>query len=283
MRSFTMSMMVGLAMVTAATTGSAGEPVVQARPKIELAPPVRITAFRRPTGWLPAYTGGSVPVVIDIDNSGNAQVDDVVVKLDIGEKVLEKTVSIGGRKRMELVFEDTEGLASSCAAKQYSIKLAMPGVAESTRTGSIQPTCTFTSSIEEGWNLKSPDLVNAEKSSTAYLSRPVLVSGPTCSAGPTVKVRLVNRSGYASPSVIVHARDLDSTPQIRSQTWAAFPIAAGEEKDLQLSPVGGVTPDVPERMVLGIVDWTKSLKGRTSGGGLAIVTKRSCQLAYDLR
>lgn len=277
-----MGTVVGLMVTAMAATSSAGEPGPVARPRIEIAPPVKITSFRRPTGWMPAYTGGSVPVVIDLYNGSQSAIDNVVVKLDIGDKVLEKSVSIGGRRALEVAFDDTEGLTSSCSAKQYSIKLAQPNAGEVSRTAHIQPTCTFTSTIEETWNLRSPDAVEAEKKGNAFLTRPVLVSAPTCNAGPTMKVRLANRSSYASPSIIVQVKDWDATPQVRSQTSAAFPIAAGEEKEVLLMPASGVSGEVPERMALSIVDWTKSLKGRTSNGGIFVNTKRSCQLAYDL-
>lgn len=286
MRTFMMSTVVGLMVMAMAATSSAGEPAPSApvaRPKIDLAlSPVTITDFRRPTGWLPAYTGGSVPIVIDLYNSSQSAANDVVVRLDIGEKVIEKTVSIGARRKLELAFEDTEGLPSACKAKPYTIKLAVPGAAEITRSAHVQPHCTFTSTIEETWNLKSPDRVEAEKTGNAYLSRPGLVSAPTCSAGPTLKVRMVNRSAYGSPSVIVQAKDWDATPQARSQTSAAFAIASGEDKELLLTPIANAAGEVPERMNLTIVDWTKSLKGRTSDGGIFVNTKRSCQLVYDL-
>lgn len=285
MRSFMMSTVVGL-MVTAMAATSSAQPEISARPKIEVAPAagpvVKITKFRRPMGWMPAYTGGTVPVVIELENTGNAAVENVSIRLDIGEKVLEKTFTIGGRKTMELAFDDTEGLASSCQSKQYKIGYTIPGQSTGMRTAHIQPSCTFTTSIEETWNLKSPDRVEAEKNGNAYLTRPVLVSAPTCSAGPTMKVRIANRSQYSSPSLVVQVKDADATPTARSQTAAAFALSAGEDKDLQLTPVSTAYGEVPERMKLSIVDWSKSLKGRTSDGGIFVNTKRSCQLVYDL-
>jgi len=280
MRSFVTSMVVGLVVTTMAAMSSAGEPL--ARPRIELAPPVKISGFHRPGGWQPAYTGGSIPIVVDVQNTGYTNAN-VVVKLDIGEAVLEKTVSILARTAKDVTFDDTEGLASSCKPKSYAITLAVPGAADQVRTGTVQPSCTFKSTLGESWNLMSPDRVEAEKTGNAYLSRPVLVSGPTCSAGPTVKVHMINRSVYASPSIIVQAKDADATPQVRAQTSAAFPIAAGEDKELLLTPVSGVSGEVPERIRLSIQDWTKSLRGRTSDGGISVVTTRSCQLAFDLR
>lgn len=282
MRSMMVGTVVALVVSTLAASGSAQEPEQKptARPRIEI-PQVRVSGFHR-SGQTGAYTGGALGVAVDVENTGNQAVDGVVVKLDVGEQVLERTLSIPARSTRSAIFSDSEGLESSCKPKPYTIALTGPRTSSAIRTAHITPSCSFKSTIEETWNLMSPDRVEANKTGNVYLSAPSLVSGPTCGKGPTMKVRMISHASMSSPSVIVQAKEWTANGQVKAQTAAAFPIAPNEMKELLLTPVSGGNGEVPEKLALSIVDWTKSLGGHTSNGGIFLNTTRSCALDFDL-
>jgi len=243
---------------------------------------VRIVGFHR-SGPNGVYTGGALGVAVDVENKGAAAAEGVTVKLDVGGgQILESTVTIPASSTRTLIFNDAAGLTSSCKANAYAISLAGPGTGNASRAGRITPSCTFKSSVEETWNLMTPDHVEAEKAGNAYLTAPTLVSAPVCGAGPTIKVRMVNKSTASSPSIIVQAKEWTAAAPVKAQTAAAFPIAASESKDLVLTPVASASGDVPAKLALHIVDWTKSLGGHTSDGGIFVNTTRTCTLDFDL-
>jgi hypothetical protein len=284
MRSSMAGVLVTAVVMTMAASGSAGEPAkaVSTRPKIELAPQVRVVGFHRAAGQTGAYTGGALPLGVDVENKSNSLVEDVVVKLDVGPQVLEAMISIPAHSTRTATFTDGDGLASSCKAKPYNITLARPGVAPTSRDALITPSCSFSSTIEQTWNQMSPDHVEANKAGNAYLTAPSLVTAPTCSSGPTMKVRIVNKATASSPSLIVQAKEWTASGKVKAQTAAAFPLASNEQKELLLSPVAGGNGDVPAKLKVGITDWTKSLGGHTSDGGIFVNTTRSCALSFSL-
>ena len=284
MRSLAVSMVTMLVLTTVAASGSAGEPAAKPalRPRIEVAPPVRITGFHRPAGQVAGYTGGALALAVDVENAGPTTVDGVVVKIGEGDRVLEAVLSIPARSTRTAVLTDHEGLASSCKAKPYTLSLAGPGTGGGSREARVTPTCTFASTLEETWNLMSPDRVEANKAGNVYLTAPAIAAAPACGKGPAVKVRIVSRAAASSPSLIVQAKDWSASGQVRSQTAAAFPLASGEQKELVLAPVSGGELEPPAKMKLAIVDWTKSLGGHTADGGIFVNTTRSCSLDFAL-
>jgi hypothetical protein len=128
----------------------------------------------------------------------------------------------------------------------------------------------------------SPDKVAAEKAGNAYLYSPSVVMNPNCGAAPTIKVKIVNKSSLSSPSLVVQAKDWTVGGQVKSQTAAAFSLGVNESKDLTLTPVSANSGEPAAKMKLGIVDWTKSVQGNTSDGGIFINTTRSCTLSFWL-
>ncbi len=284
MRSLMMGTLAVLASITMAATGSAEEtptPIGAARPKIELAPPVRVTAFKR-HGQTGNYSGGALGIAVDLENVTNKPIDNVNVKLVFGDKVLEQSVSVPPKGTRAAVFSDQAGLESSCSPKSYEINVALPNGTAFTKAARISPSCTFSSSIEESWNKMSPDKVEAEKAGNAYLFKPSIQAGAVCGKGPAMKVTVINQSSYASPSLIVQAKEWDADPKVRSQTSAAFPIASKAMKEVALEPVTNASYEPTDKLILRITDWTKSLKGRTTDGGIYVNTTRSCSLGYAL-
>lgn len=283
MRSKTMGMAV-LAMVAVATSAGAGEPAAKttARPRIELAPAVRVTGFRRAPGQTGAYTGGALALAVDVENTGSSPAEGVVVKVTSGGQTLAATITIPARSSRAVLLTDGEGLASSCKPKPYSLSLSGPGTGDAKRDARVTPTCTFTSTLDETWNQKSPDRVEAMQTDHVYLSSPSIVTAPTCGKGPTMKVRIVSKTTATSPSLIVQAKEWTAGGKVKAQTSAAFPLASRESKDLVLTPVTGGDGEVPARMHLDIVDWTKSLGGRDSDGGIFVDTTRSCALDFGM-
>ena len=284
MRSLAVSMVVGLVVSTMAATGSAGEPAPKpaARPRIELAPQVRVTGFHRASGQVGPYAGGALALAVDVENTSAAAVEGIVVKVDAGDHVLEATLTIPARATRTALLTDAEGLASSCKPKPYTVTLAGTGTAGASREAHVTPSCTFTSTVEETWNLMSPDRVEAHKAGNVYLTAPAIVSAPACGKGPTMKARIVSRAAASSPSIIVQAKEWSGSGQVKAQTAAAFPLASGEQKDLVLASTPGGDFDVPAKMKLAIVDWTKSLGGHTDDGGIFVNTTRSCTLDVGL-
>lgn len=279
MRSLLVGSVMATVVTTLATLGHAGEAAPTARPKIELAPQVRVVGFHRAPSQSGAYTGGALAVAVDLENAGSSAVDGLIVKLVDGDDMLESAaLSIGPRGKRTVYFTDPEGLSSSCKDKPYTIQLSN-GVR---RSAHVTPTCAFSTTIEETWNQMSPDRVDALKTGNAYLTSPALVTAPSCGKGPTLKVRIVNKAAVSSPSIIVQAKDWSAGGAVKAQTSAALPLASNEQKELLLTPVSNGDGDVPAKMKLGIVDWTKSLKGHTSDGGIFVNTSRSCSLAFDL-
>jgi hypothetical protein len=288
MRSFLVSTVLGLVVATMAASGSANaeEParISSTRPKIEIAPPVRVAGFHR-YGQTGAYGTGAIGIGVDMENTSDKPIDGVTVKLDIGDKVLEQSVSIPPKGTRMATFFDTEGLASSCKAKPYTIMISGPGTGANgfTREAHITPSCAFTSKLEETWNLMSPDKVEAEKAGNAYLTAPALQSSASCAGGPTIKATIIDKSSLSSPSLIVQAKEWTADGKVRSQTAAAFPLATNESKAVLLAPVASSAGAEPTtKLKLGIVDWTKSLQGHTSDGGIFVSTTRSCTLSFAL-
>ena len=290
MRSMVRSMVgvvfAGLVMSVAAT-GSAQpqEKASGARPSVGLAPALRVTAFRRPAGETGAYTGGSLAVAFEVENTAFVGMDNVVVKMSANGKTWEglEPISIPAHTTRTIVVVDKDGLESSCAPTTYSVTVSALGVNAVARNAKLTPSCTFSSSIEETWNKMTPDHVEAEKNGNAFLKSPALTSAATCAKpSPTIKVHLQNNSAKSSPSMVVQATDAGGNRKVKAQTTAAFPLASGEDKEVLLTPYASAGSEPAERMSLGIVDWTKSLGGHTSNGGIFVNTKRSCSLAYSL-
>lgn len=285
MRSLMVATTMALVTMTMAATGSAGEPSPQisaTRPKIELLPKVRVVGFHRAAGQNGAYSGGGLGLAVDVENTSDTPMEGVLVKLDVGDDVLESKLTLPAKSTRSATFNDSDGLTSSCKPKPYSITLAAAGVNTATRAGRVTPSCKFTSSLEQTWNQMSPDRVEAQTTGNVYLTAPTLVTAPVCGKGPTMKVRIVSKAQASSPSIIVQAKDWSATAQIKSQTAAAFPIAPQEQKELLLTPVSSGDGDVAPKLKLGIVDWTKSLGGHTSDGGIFVNTQRSCTLDVGL-
>ena len=285
MRSFLVCSVVGLAVMTMAASSSAQDPIkIGPIPSFEVTPPVHVAGFHR-YGQSGAYTGGALGIGVDVENSSDKPVDNVSVKLDIGGgKVLEQSVSVAPHGTRTAVFYDNDGLTSSCKAAEYKIMLSGPGTMNGqTKSALIKPTCTFQSTLEQTWNQMSPDKVLAEKSGNAYLTSPVVQMNANCGSAPTIKVTMINQSSLSSPSVIVQAKEWSEGGKVKSQTSAAFPISGGESKALLLTPVYANAGGEPTtKLHLGIVDWTKSLQGHTSDGGIFVNTTRSCSLAFTL-
>lgn len=270
--------------MAAASTGAAGQPmrVSTTRPQIDLAPAVRVVAFRRPAGQAGAYTGGSLPVAIDVENTGATAAENVMVKVASGAKSFEGALTIPARTTRTIVLVDAEGLASSCEAKPYAISLVGAGIAENKRSARITPSCSFSSTLEETWNLMKPDQVEAERNGNAYVTSPSIAAAPACGkAAPSIKARVVNKSAKSSPSLIVQAKDA-TAGSVKAQTSAAFPLASGEQKEVLLTPVANAGAEPAVKMKLSLVDWTKSLGGRTSDGGIFVNTTRSCALDFAM-
>ena len=289
MRSMLMGTMMAAVVTTAATSGSAGEPPINTpaqRPRIVLAPPVRVVGFHRPPGQTGPYTGGPLALAGDVENTGDVAAEGVVVKLASGDAAMNATLSIPARSTRTVLVQDSVGIESSCQPKLYAISLAGTGTSERVRNARITPACTFSSTLEETWNKMSPDRVEAEKAGTVYLSRPSIAAAPTCQkAAPSIKVSVVSQAAKSSPSLIVQAKEWTALAPVKAQTAAAFPIAPNELKEVVLTPVANVSKGGAEpasKMKLTIVDWTKSLGGRTSDGGIFVKTTRSCALDLSL-
>src|SRR5689334_15952290 len=130
MRSFLMSGMVAMVVTTMAASGNAEEKVTT-RPRIELAPPVRIVGFHR-SGPNGVYTGGALGVAVDVENKGAAAAEAVTVKLDVGGQLLESTITIPAGAMRTVIFNDANGLTSSCKPSTYAIALAGNGTGSAT-------------------------------------------------------------------------------------------------------------------------------------------------------
>lgn len=283
MRSFMMGSLVAAMVMTMAATGSAQDTAPRARPKLDLAPALRVVGFHR-AGSNGAYAGGALSIAIDVENTGVLAAESVAVKLSAGSEVMEGKLSIPGHATRTLVLQDAEGLPMSCEPKAFAIELSGAGAPAGARKASIQPTCKFTSTIESTWNQMTPDHVEAEKTGNVYLASASIAAQPVCGqVAPTLKVRVVSHAAKSSPSLIIQERESNASEKVRAQTYAAFPLAPNEEKEVTLYPVALTPHDaIPTRLKLAIVDWTKSLGGHTSSGGIFINTTRSCSLDFGL-
>lgn len=287
MRSLMMSPVIAMVAMTFAATGhadiNASKTSATTRPKIELAPTVKVVGFHRPPGYQnAAYAGGPLAVAVDVENTGNGPADTNVKLTAPSGVVMNAQLTVPAHSTRYVLIQDSEGLASSCAPKDYKIALSGAGTSELPRHARITPSCTFSSTLEETWNQMSPDHVEAEKKGNAYLQSPKIVSPATCGKpAPTVKVTVINHAAASSPSLIVQERDWSAASTVKGQTAAAFPIAANEMKEVVLTPVPSAS-EPSAKMKLTIVDWTKSLGGHTSDGGIFVNTTRSCSLDVDL-
>lgn len=288
MRSFMTGTMMAAVVTTMAASGSAGEPSMNrplGRPRIVVAAPVRVVGFHRPAGQTGAYAGGPLALAVDVENTGNVAAEGVVIKLSSGDSAMSATLSIPARSTRTAIIQDSEGLESSCQAKSYAISLTGAGAASDARAARIAPSCTFSSTLEETWNKMSPDRVDAEKTGNVYLTNPVIVAAPTCAkAAPAIKVSIISHAVKSSPSLIVQAKEWTAIASVKAQTSAAFPLAPNESKAVVLVPVPSASngAEPASKMKLGITDWTKSLGGHTSDGGIFVNTTRSCALDLAL-
>lgn len=285
MRKMAMFGFAGL-VVTMAANGSAGDardvgPAVAGT--LSVAPPIAIVGFHRSTPTQgQTYSGGGIAMEVAVQNKGDVPFSGMV-KLTSGGDVIEAPITVKAHSVAIASLSDAEGLDSVCAPKSYGIEVTGSGLAAVKRSGKVTPTCTFSSTVESTWNQMTPDHVEAEKSGSVYLASATLVQAPTCSKGAMVRARLVSNSMLSSPSLIVQAKDATAPGKVRATTEAAFPFAPKEQKDVLLTPTHGSTSDVPAKMNIAIVDWTKSLKGKTANGGLFVQTTRACQLAFLLQ
>lgn len=198
---------------------------------------MRIDGFHRPSPQQSqAYTGGALQIAVEVANDGDAPVDNIGVKLVIGEQTLHQSVSVPPHGRRAAIFWDTAGLLQSCAPKEYKMYLTGPStlVNATVREGRVTPSCTFKSTIEQTWNQMSPDKVEAMKAGNAYLYSPMMVSSPQCGYGPMMKVKIVNKSSIDAPSLIVQAKDMSPANTVEAQTQAAFALAVNESKEVML-------------------------------------------------
>lgn len=287
MRSFMVGSVVLAMAMTMAATGSAQDtaPAPSAvRPKIDLAPSLRVVGFHR-AGMNSTYTGGALNVAVDVENTGALTADGVVVKLTSGGRSMQGQLSIPSHSTRTVVIQDADGLPASCAPQAFSIDLVGAGVTQSTRQATITSACKFTSTIENTWNQMTPDHVEAEKAGNVYISSASIVAQPACGVlAPRLKVHVVSRAAKSSPSLIIQEKEWNAPQKVRAQNPAAFSLAPNEEKDVVLENVSLLPwEETPATLRLGIVDWTKSLGGHTSNGGIIIHTTRACTLDFDLK
>jgi hypothetical protein len=286
----------GALSIFAVTVNGWAEPSMKvARPSITVAPTVRVVGFRRSAVSSPGalatvpstegqapYTGGAYYLAVDVENTSASAADGIVVKLGAGGAALESTISIPAKATRTAIFTDTAGLLSSCAPKPYTINLAGAGTSTATRNAQVTPKCAFSSKVDEEWNHKAPDHVDAIQKNNVYLTDASLLAPPTCSAGPKMKVRIASQYPGSSPSLVVQAKAAVPNGAVKAQTAAAFPLGAKEYKELTLTPVAVASSDVAPKMALEIVDWTKSLAGHIADSGITVTTTRSCTLAFAL-
>src|SRR6185295_4363181 len=184
MRSLMMSPVVAMVVMTLAATGhadiNASKTGATTRPKIELAPTVKITNFRRPLGNGASYTGGPLALAVDVESSGNGPTD-VTVKIGWSGGSISGLLTVPAHSTRYIALQHTEGLPSSCSPKAYTISITgADGTVLGTRNARITPSCTFTSTLEETWNQMTPDHVDAEKKGNVYLQSPKIVSQAAC-------------------------------------------------------------------------------------------------------
>jgi hypothetical protein len=86
-----------------------------------------------------------------------------------------------------------------------------------------------------------------------------------------------NRSKLSSPSLLVQAK---AGATVLSQTSAAFPLGAGEYKNVELTPVANGRRELPDTVDVAIVDWTRGLGSHLVNQGIQVKTTKSCSLAY---
>lgn len=290
MRSFLMSTVVAVVVTTLAATSSADEGTAKlasptTRPQIGRPLPVRIDGFHRPVGQQSlAYTGGALSIAVEVYNDSDKPVDNVGVKLVIGDKTLEQSVSVPPNGRRAAIFWDQAGLEQSCSPKEYKAYLTGPSTIVDTKVkdGKVTPSCTFKSNVEQTWSQMSPDKVEAMKAGNAYLASAVVLSSPACGNGPMVKAKIVNKSSIDAASLIIQQKDMAAPYQVKAQNQAAFSLAVNETKEVMLVPVAGSTKDVALKSKLTIYDWTKQMSGHTSDGGLVVNTSRSCWLTFAM-
>lgn len=259
------------------------------KPGLSITPTVRVTGFRRSSvsgpGQLvtpvPAtYSGGGFFIAVDVENTGTKHADDIVVRLAFGGKALSTKVSIPAKSSRPAFFGDPEGVASTCKAKAYTIDLTGQGASTDTRNARATPSCTFTSKVDEEWNHATPDHVEYAQKGKVFLTGATLITPPTCSDGPKIKVRLYSQYTGSSPSLVVQAKTPGGV--VKAQTAAAFPLGPKEYKELVLTPVANANDDVAPKLALNINDWTKSLGAMIADGNITVETTRTCTLGFAL-
>jgi hypothetical protein len=237
-------------------------------------PTVRITAVTSPG----IYTGGPLDLQVAVE-SGAAAPRSAVLSLDYGGGTATQTLALPATATSVVKtakLTDPGGLTSGCSPRSYVVRLTTPGdrANDQSFTIDVTPSCTFTSSIVDEWNMIEPDRVDEAKKDSVYLQNAAIETPPTCTAGPRIKAQIVNHSKLSSPSLIVQAKD---GAVVKAQTSAAFALAAGSYKELVLTPVGAHDPAAKEVVV--ITDWTHGLGTHVDHHGITVTTKRSCTVA----
>jgi hypothetical protein len=266
----------GLGLLTLAMNGFAGNPVA---PMVtEVAPqPTVIVEIVRPFNSAPK-TSGPIDLDVVLKNTGAVAMNAITVKFGYGTESNEQVVSVPAHGARVLQVHDPIGLTSICAPRNYTIDLKGPGAVTATRHAHVTPACSFKSALVDEWNLKTPDRVLDAEKGNIYLTNAVLETAPTCSAGAKLKAQVANQTKLASASILVQAHNGTT---VKAQTSAAFPIAAGEYKNVVLTPVGPAGPPL-DSLNLDIVDWTHGFGSKLVSHSIEITTTKTCTTAVSL-
>lgn len=225
------------------------------------------------------YTGGALTVEVLLSTWGTTA-SNATVKLDWGTGNTSTQVALSpvapGKQALEKLAKLTDpGLASGCQPRTYTISVSNGDAAnDASQSWIVTPSCKFTSSIVDEWNQAEPDRVVEREANGVYLDQAAIEAAPTCTAGPKFKATIYNHTKISSPSLIVQA---SYGTEILAQTTAAFPLAAGASKNVELAAVGRA--DVPPFLRLVIVDWTHGL-GAAVMSHHTVKIDRNCTLTF---
>lgn len=225
---------------------------------------------------LAPYSGGPFDVSVDIVDDTNTFFNDATVHLttlDGLDQTQTAPAPVNAQGPKSFTFHDPKGLTSACWPKPYRIDLKSLAGAQ-TASGQATATCTIVSTkVEDPWNHAEPDRVFEAQKASVFLTNATLEKA-TCADGIKLKVTVVNHSKISAASLIVQGKDA-ATGRVVTQVEAAFPLAAGASKTVELAPPQRYA-DVPDRVDIAIVDWTKQLGANVQNQGLRVVTSKSC-------
>ncbi len=231
-----------------------------------------ITSMQQQTS---IYAGGPLTIRIDVHNDGNQPHQVQVAFFAPSAGLSSQTLDMKPEENRTIQFIDTVGFSNLCRPRDYTAQV-MSGssrpAAANTRTARVTPSCKFSATSTNPWNLATPDHVDAAKAGKLWSSDLKIENTPTCAQSLQLQATVVNHSKHEAKNVIAKLTSPNGAPQGQS---APFSIAAGGYKVVTFAADQGAFG----KLGFALVDASNSLGGAVVNQGMTVDVAANCTLS----